>query len=351
MRPGVAILAAAILAMPARALAAEEPNRVAFRLEYTPRPGCIDRETFVNEWLVGEFGHDVVLDDARAFVRVTVKRNGARPEAHVSAFDEKGVEHWHIVIPTTVDCRELMQDVAYSMATNLGKWDLKKQPVPEWLLRWAPLAEVGTPAPSPPPRAFVAMLPPAPRLVRRPMLAQVPASEPAEGTRAQEMRFEFGLAGFIAPSGLPAVGFGGSFIAALRWPRFSLMAEGRGLASLVGDPGGFPTNAVMWLGALAPCVETRLRVSICLLGSAGRVYYVTDALAKHVDTRAFTALLGARIGYGWQPTKTLTVRPFIDGMLPLWDGLLEIEQRGVVKKKLSIGPMLNIGVMFTLDAL
>jgi hypothetical protein len=34
MRPGDAILAAAILAMPARAFAAEEaPNRVAFRLE------------------------------------------------------------------------------------------------------------------------------------------------------------------------------------------------------------------------------------------------------------------------------------------------------------------------------
>jgi hypothetical protein len=187
--------------------------------------------------------------------------------------------------------------------------------------------------------------------MRRRVLAQVPASEPEETSQAEAMRFEFGVAGFVAPSGLPAVGFGGSLFAALRWPRFSLMAEGRGMGSLVGDPGGFPTNAVMWLGVLAPCVETRLRVSLCFLGSAGRVYYGTDALARHVDRRAFTALMGARIGYNWQPTDRLTVRPFIDGMLPLWDGSLEIKQRGMVRKGLSIGPLLSLGLMVGFDAL
>lgn len=187
--------------------------------------------------------------------------------------------------------------------------------------------------------------------MRRPVLAQVSASGPAENAQAQAMRFELGLAGFVAPTGLPAVGFGGSIFAAFRWPRFSLMAEGRGMASLMGDVGWSYANAVMWLGVLAPCVETRLRLSLCLLGSAGRVYYTTDALAMHVDRRAFTALMGARIGYGWQPTEKMTVRPFIEGMLPLWDGPLEIKWRGVVRKGLSIGPLLSLGLMLSFDAL
>jgi len=347
MRPRVALLAAAILAMPARALAAEEPNRVAFRLEYTPRPGCMDREGF-EIVLRSEFGYAVVQDDARALVRVEVKRNGATLEAHVSARDESGVERWPAVIPTPLDCRELMQDAAYSIALNLGKWELQKQPTPEWLLR-RPLAEVGVPPPSPPPRAFVALVSPAPSWVRRPLFAQVPVSEPAERAQTHAMRFEFGLAGFIAPHGLPAVGFGGGIFAALRWPRFSLAAEGRGMTSLVGDAGGLPINAVMWLGILAPCFETRIRLSFCLLGSAGRVYYTRDSRDTPVDTRAFTAMVGVRVGYSWQPIEHLTVRPFVDGLLPLYDGPFEVRQRGTLLSKVSIEPLLAFGIMLAFD--
>jgi hypothetical protein len=123
------------------------------------------------------------------------------------------------------------------------------------------------------------------------------------------------------------------------------------MGALRGDVGWGFANAVMWLGVLAPCVETPIRLSFCLLGSAGRVYYTVDPLDKHIDSRAFTAMVGARIGYGWQPTERLTVRPFIDGMLPLLDGPLEIKQRGVVVSKgVALGPLLSLGIMLAFDA-
>ncbi|MDC3952605.1 hypothetical protein KEG38_02055 [Polyangium jinanense] len=130
--------------------AGEEPNRVAFRFEYTPPRtirGCMGREDFIM-WLASGFGYPVVRDDARALVRVELTRKGREIEAHVSASDEQGVERWQAVIPTPLDCRELVQDAAYAIALNLGRWELRKQPVPAWLLL-RPLIEVGSPAPSP----------------------------------------------------------------------------------------------------------------------------------------------------------------------------------------------------------
>jgi hypothetical protein len=340
MRPRVALIAAAILAMPARSLAVEEPNRVAFRLEYTPRPGCMDRAGF-EIVLRSEFGYAVVQDDARALVRVEVKRNGAMLEAHVSARDANGVERWPAVIPTPLDCRELMQDAAYSIALNLGKWELQKQPTPEWLFR-RPLAEVHAPAPSPPTREFVA-------LVRTPPAAEVGPGETSPSVQDQGVRWELGGAGLVVPYGLPAVGFGGGVSVALRWPRFSLAGEMRVVASLAGEVASVPANAVTWLGLLAPCVETRIRLSLCLLGSAGRVYYLPEPEYSKVDLRAFAAMLGARIAYGWKATDNLTLRPFVDVLLPLYDAPFEVRRREVLVRKDSIGPLLTFGVGLVFD--
>jgi hypothetical protein len=343
MRPSVAILAAAILAMPARALAAEkeEPNRVAFRLDYTPRPGCMAREAFATA-LSSEFGYEVVQDDARALVRVEVKRNGAVLEAHVSARDERGVERWPAVIPSPLDCRELLQDAAYSIALNLGKWELSNQPTPEWLFR-RPLPEVGTPAPSPRAREFLA-------LVRMPPVAEIGPGEPSPSSEDSGVRWELGAAGLVVPYGLPAAGFGGGVSVGLRWRRFSIAGEMRGVASLVGDVGVLPASAVMWSGLVAPCLETHIRLSICGLVSIGRMYYKTDARAAHVDSRAVVGTLGLRIGYNWQPWTRLTVRPFVEGMLALVDGPLEAKQRGVVVSKQSpIGPLLGFGISLAFD--
>jgi hypothetical protein len=339
MRPGVAILAAAILAMPARALGAEqEPNRVAFRLEYKSRPGCMDREAFALA-LSSEFGYDVVRDDARTLVRVEVKRNGAALEAHVSARDESGVERWPAVIPSLLDCRELIQDAAYSIALNLGKWELSDQPPPEWLLRW-PLARVGKPAPSPPTREFMA-------LIQVPLVTEIGPS-PSEQDRG--VRWELGAAGLVVPYGLPAAGFGGGVSVGLRWPRFSITGEMRGVASLVGDVGVLPASAAILSGLVAPCLETHMRLSICGLLSVGRVYYKTDIMAAHVDSRAIVGALGLRIAYNWQPLTRLTVRPFFEGMFALGDGPLEAKQKDIVVSKQSpIGPLLVAGMVLAFD--
>ncbi|UQA61833.1 hypothetical protein [Polyangium aurulentum] len=343
MRPGVAILVAAILAMPASALAVGESNGVAFRFEYAPRPGCMGRDDFVDTWLRAAFGGEVVKDDARALVRVEIRRNGTHPEAHVAAFDENGVEHWRAVIPTEIDCRELIQDTAYSLSANLGQWDLKRQPVPEWLLYRKPV-DVRTPALSPRPRAFMALVPPAPPIwLRKPLLGQVQAQDSGP-------RWEVGAAGFVVPLGLPAVGFGGGISVGLRWPRFSLAGEVRGIASLVGDVGAIPASAILWSGLVAPCAETAVRLSICGVGSVGRIYYRTDPRDTPIDTRSIMVMLGLRLAYNWQPLTRLTIRPFFEGMLALDDGPLEAKHRGVVVSKQSpLGPLLIVGTVLAFD--
>jgi hypothetical protein len=315
MRLAAALLAAAILAMPARAFAVGEPNGVAFRFEYTPRPGCMGREDFADTWLRAAFGGEVVRDDARALVRVVIKRNGNLPEAHVWAFDEKGVERWQAVIPTEIDCRELIQDTAYALGANLGKWHLKRQPTPDWLLYQRPV-EVGAPAPLPPVRAFVALVPPVPSWARVPVTAQVQHAT-GEGTREKDVRFEFGASGLVVPFGLPAVAFGGSLFVAARYSIFSGLAEFRGVGAIPREIGFISAQSVMWSGLGGLCADARAWLGFCGLLSGGRLGVSFDAPGRRVDWAANVLMMGGRIQAMPYDNSTVGVRLFVEALVPL----------------------------------
>ncbi|UQA59972.1 hypothetical protein [Polyangium aurulentum] len=317
-------MAAAIFAMPARALAAEEPNRVAFRLEYTPPRtvrGCLGREDFTM-WLASRFGYEVVRDDARALVHVEVKQAGRTTEAHVSARDEKGVERWKAVIPTDLDCRELIQDTAASIGSNLGNWHLTHERVPEWLLYRRPV-EVGMPAPSPPVRAFMALLPPMRSWVRNPVLARV--AETPESTQDAGARWEVAAAFLVSPYGLPTVGLGGGASVTLRWPAVFITGELRGMSTIATRAGGEPLRTTLWSGLVGPCREVGLRLAVCGLVSVGRLSARFDSPLERIDSAALSVMLGGRLSLDLvRFAGPVTLRLFGDAMIPLGQSRISV---------------------------
>lgn len=335
------LLGLALVVMPARASAAEE---VAFRLDYKPVRGCMALDTLAL-FLEGDFGYRVVHDDARALVRITVKGSGRKMEAHVSALDDAGVERWQAVIPGPIDCRELMQDTAYAISLNLGKWELRKQATPPWLLR-QPTIEVGSPAPSPPPRPFVAF-DDGPLRVRAPdpLYATVtPPAEPPAGPR-----WELGATALFTPYGLPRIGFGGSLSLTARWPRFSLGGEFRGAVSLARDEID-AERTVMLSGLLVPCLETDMRLSLCTVGSVGRVEYVRPSRAEYQDAFGVAGLLGVRTGYTVDFADRWRLRPFVEGLVPVGASPQTVKYRNQTVRKEPWGSaIINIGLFIAVN--
>ncbi|MDI1450642.1 hypothetical protein [Polyangium sp. 6x1] len=321
------------LLVPATASADDDLNRVAFRFDYTPPRtirGCMGREDFIM-WLASGFGYSVVRDDARALVRVELKRDGREIEAHVSALDEHGAERWKAVIPTPLDCRELVQDAAYAIALNLGRWELRKEPTPEWLLL-RPQIEVGSPAPSPALRPFVAYDDDGPLRQRTPdpfyQVTTIPAP-PTNPSESQGPMFEVGATVLVVPYGLPAVGFGGAGTLALRWPRFSILGEMRGVTSLEATAiGTTVTRATIWSGVFGLCANARIGLHFCGVASLGRLFYSTNDEFTFTDPIAFNAMLGARAGGTWRVADSFALRGFVEGMVPLGDNRLRIDRPG-----------------------
>ncbi|MDI1428201.1 hypothetical protein [Polyangium sorediatum] len=342
-----------LILAPARALAGDEPNRVAFRFDYTPPRtirGCMGRDDFIM-WLASGFGFPVVRDDARALVRVELKRKGREIEAHVSALDEHGAERWNAVIPTPLDCRELVQDAAYAIALNLGRWELQKQPAPEWLLL-RPQIEVGLSAPSPSLRSFIAYDDDGPLRRRTPdpfyEVTTVPAP-PTNPTESQGPKWELGAAGLFAPYGLPRIGFGGSAAVSVTWSRFSLGGEVRVLASLVQENID-PEQTLLLSGLVVPCLETSWSFAACAPISVGRAAYLGEG-ATYVESDALAVSLGPRFAYNFKVTERLRLRPFVEALFAVGGNPLTVKlQNGDTRVHQPLAPVfVHAGIVVLID--
>jgi hypothetical protein len=295
-------------------------------------------------FLRSEFGYDVVQDDARALVRVEVKRRGATLEAHVSAQDAEGNEQWPAVIPTPLDCRELMQDAALSIAMNLGRWKERKKPVPRWLLyKEPPEITIGSPAKPAPVRALISLLPPA--LPARVGAASPAWSEPKEPK--SELQLEAGASAFVVPYGLPGVGFGGGVFVTARWPFISAAVEMRGLSTLDVDLSGVPTQTTLWSGHTALCLNLRDRVDLCGAFSGGRLSASWDAPVQRQDAISMILMAGGRLSVmPYRLPGPVILRLFGEAMVPLGRSLIEISSR--VTWEIP-GAFLTLGITGSID--
>ncbi|MDC0748710.1 hypothetical protein [Polyangium mundeleinium] len=318
MRHFSVLLGLALITAPALASANEE---VSFRLDYQPARGCMDRDTLVL-FLEGDFGYRVVRDDARPLVRIALKGSGRKMEAHVSASDDAGVERWQAVIPGPIDCRELMQDTAYAISLNLGKWELKKQEAPSWLLR-VPEFEVGTAAPSPPLRPFVAYDDDGPlrRRTLDPFYRVETTSEPPPPTPTEQglagPTWAVGASALFVPAGLPGIGAGGGLSLDARWRLWSVGVEFRGMGTWEQEVGVVPVQAATWAGLGIGCVTPHERFGLCGMGGGGSLNVTYTTEISPVDWSDTLVWAGARATFFMYRGERMSVALFGEVLAPL----------------------------------
>ncbi|MRG90354.1 hypothetical protein [Polyangium spumosum] len=288
-----AVLFGLTLAPPA--LAAKP--KIAFRLEYappTPPEGCPDAEELAF-MLAGEFGYMVVRTDVSPVVRVEVHRVGRAFEAELWGPDAAdGAEAWHGKTDAQGTCRELAYDIAALVRARLGPGAWGHEDPPAHLAA-PPEVEVQRPELRPVaprlPESLSYLLPPA--------LASVVTSP--EATDEPPVQVEASLGVAASPYGLPSFGLGGNGMLAVRWKRFALAGDVRGLitpASGIGEPEA-PGRASLTTFALLGCATPKM-FDVCAVVNASRLNFDLDPSSQLQSADAFSMGFGGRVAARWQ---------------------------------------------------
>jgi len=315
----VAVAAACAALTFSGSAAAEAPPQIAFRLDYQaklPGRGCPSADEF-GLILAGEFGYLLVRDDAAATLRVETRTNRKTIEAELSAPNPAGEGEWRRVI-TSRDCRELVYDAATLVRIRFGPGGWDGDEPPPWLLA--------------PPRFEVEL--PALRMVMPAAFVDAMAGEssgaplsPWEGTSppwvrrepepaAQEetpLQMEGALGPAMAPYGLPGVAVGGSGLIGLRWRRFALGLDVRGLVTPalgIGDPPAPGRTSVVNI-ALLGCGVARF-IDLCAVVNGSRLNFDLDKVGQLQSADTASLGFGGRIAARWQFSSRFALVGYTD---------------------------------------
>ncbi|UQA60412.1 hypothetical protein [Polyangium aurulentum] len=313
-RPSLLLLVAALpLLWAARLRSEPAPPKLAFRLDYKPSPGAgaCPPASSLDAFTGGKFGYDLLADDARASLSVTIRRKAGKLEAGLVARDEEGTPRWETVVPSSYTCEDLIEDVALQLFIQFGPSD---DPPPAWAL-----AEPPPPA-EPPPAAVVPPAPPAPAVPppRPPAPAPAPAA-PSSPPSWLIPKAELSAAFVFAPFDTPGAAFGGSLQAAARWSFASLGLEVRGVVdhrgSIERDSVRVPARALLGTGAFIPCLLIH-RFRACGLFAFG-VYGGPPSSAYGAnETSGRFAGVGLRASYEYPIGSGLLLRGYGDALIP-----------------------------------
>ncbi|MDC3952354.1 hypothetical protein KEG38_00745 [Polyangium jinanense] len=309
-----AALAAALLALALpRAAAAEPAPKIAFRLDLQALPGrgCPTAEEF-GLILAAEFGYLLVRDDARATLRIETHPNGNKLDAVITVPDPESNGEWRRVL-TQGDCRELLYDVAVLVSIAFGPRAWRGSEPPPWLV--APVDfEVGRPVLDfEPSSAIVKLLHPVEEEAYEPVVvvSKEPLPRPIEDK--PPFKVEAALGPAVMLHGLPGVAVGGNGLLGLRWRRFAVAAELRGLitpASGIGDH-ELPGRASVWAASALPCYAFE-HIDAC--GAATFSHLSIDVESPLALTQAdgFSVGFGARINGRVRLSERLGLLGFFD---------------------------------------
>jgi hypothetical protein len=118
-------------------------------------------------------------------------------------------------------------------------------------------------------------------------------AQPGPKPEEAPFRAEVALGPAVMLYGMPSVGVGGNTTFGLRWERFALAADIRGLitpAAGIG-PKEIPARTSLWGFSLLPCVIVSV-VDVCMMGSASVITFQVD------DSVALRAADGFSVGFG-----------------------------------------------------
>jgi hypothetical protein len=159
-----------------------------------------------------------------------------------------------------------------------------------------------------------ASLPPTP-----PAVVSGPFAPPGSKTPPEQpFRAEFALGAAVSPYGMPSVGIGGNAMVGLRWQRFAIGADIRGLitpASGIGDK-QLPGRATLWTGSAVPCVVASF-VDICGTLNFSLMTLDVDSMIALRSSDGFSAGIGIRAAARLQLSERFTVLGYGDASMEL----------------------------------
>ena len=302
-------LAAAVLTLVLASSAVAAPkHKIAFRLDYDApdaSTGCPDADELAL-MMAAEFGYLVVRTDVSAVLRVDVRRVGKDFEAELWAPDPAGNgKEWHWRTDKQGTCHELAYDLAALVKMALGPraWGSEEPPP---ALAAPPDIEVGRPALVAPfvlrPYASVAFIPPG---EQGPV---APPSTPATPVGEGAMRADVMLFGIVSPYGLSSTAVGGGGAFALRWPRFAVAAEIRGMmtpGSGIGDPPA-PGRTSLLTGVVLPCFVVA-PLDVCAVASISKLDFDLPPPLRLATVDGLTGGFGVRLVGRWQFAQRLAL--------------------------------------------
>jgi hypothetical protein len=316
-RPSLLLLAAALpLLWTARLRSEPAPPKLAFRLDYKPSPsaGACPPASSLDAFTGGKFGYDLLADDARASLSVTIRRKAGKLEAELVARDEEGTPRWETVVPSSYTCEDLIEDVALQLFIQFGPSDASP---PAWALTEPPppaeppLATVVPPAPPAPVPAAPRPRPPAP----------TPAAPPSSPPSWLIPKAELSAAFVFAPFDTPGAAFGGAIQAAARWSfGATVAAEVRGVVdhrgNLESGSARIPVRGFLGTGAFLPCWSIQ-RFRGCGLFVVGLYRGSPVSVYGAKDPTGPFAGMGLRVSYEHPISRGALVRAYADALIPI----------------------------------
>jgi len=298
MRRCLLPFAAALFALSLAPSAAAAPkHKIALRLAYErPEPvdECPDAEQ-LGLMIAAEFGYVVVRTDASALLTVQVRREGDRFRADLRAPHPSRVgEEWRRTADSQGTCLELAYDIATLVKLGLGpmKWEGEEPPP---YLAAPPDIEVGHPDLRP------HVLPSFQSFAHLTPEARAAALDSTQPPEPLSYSVEVGLYPLFSPYGLSSAAVGGGGMFAIRWPRFAVGAELRGLltpAEGIGEPPA-PGRTSIFSGVLFPCVSASF-VDFCAAATIGRLDFDLPSNIRIAQTNGFIAGFGGRVAGRWK---------------------------------------------------
>jgi len=284
--------------------------RIAVRLDYQsvdPSHGCPTSDE-LGFMLAAEFGYPIVREDARGTLTVAVRVVDDKYEAELSAPNPLGGdEAWRWTTDKQMTCRELGYDVATVVGIALGPRAWTNGEPPETLVAPLPKVDVGTSMIfREPPRLLAKYLSTAPR-------TNVETTPPTNTETPVQVEAALGAA--VTPYGLPSVAIGGSGFLALRWTRFALALDVRGVITPVKGIGerDVPGRTQLWTFSLLPCACAHV-LDVCGIASLSTMRFEFDAVlaARVVDNSSLG--IGAREASSstWRKLIRVVCAPAID---------------------------------------
>lgn len=269
------------------------------RLDYRVAPGlegCPD-ERWVRSAVSARLGRDPFDAAGENAVSVQLARaSGAALVATVEVVRPGGRVGRRTLDSPTGDCLELAS--AVELAISLALDPSARRPAPPPVDAGVPVEAVdaGVPAPAPVP----------PPLVTEPAVTPVPPARPAAVS-------PFAVAAALVTAGaLPGVSGGLVVGGGFKVASFRLSLEGRLHLPTRVLAGRSTTSTFLALGSVVPCLDVG-RFSGCLAASAGPFQF-DDGFERATTVMAH---VGPRVGVRFEPSKLLTLLPWVEAAVVL----------------------------------